>query len=151
MVDYAIKTRFGKLLSVHLKTPEYDPVPGRDPDYFCVFWVLGVPAEVSVLDLVNVFGWLDYGGEELRFVWPWEDLNLRRPVGEILSLAEAAARIGLSAPHLAKATRAGTLPAFRSNAGTGKSGEAPMMVNGQDLAWFVETVRKDVRRGRPRK
>jgi hypothetical protein len=153
MTDFIIRALRGELLTVHVKSPGFNPRPGEDSDELEAYHVLDAPEGVAIGDVVDIFAELVLsggGGRPPRFVWSWQDFLRRTPTGRDLDIDSAAREAGISAFTLKREIRDRVLPAShkRTNPDTGGRGWT-YMVNEHDLRWWKETCR--VPMGRPKK
>ena len=146
-MDLIFRVRNGKALTIHVKSPSYDPAPGGDPDGFGVCRVVGAPDETPVSELLNIFNDIDHSAP--RFLWTWEDFLGRVPTGPSLTLEECAEKVGIAAFTLRKAIVAGRLPARQASYEGFAGGSRPWLVNEFDLRWFAKCNRPPM--GRPKK
>lgn len=146
MTDLLIRAIRGEFVTIHVRSPRFDPPPGEEADGLAIYRVEDVPEGLAMGDAIDIFR--DLG--RTRFVWPWEDFVRRAPVGRTLAAAEAGERIGLSAFTIKKLCRERELPASRAPDAPNTGGIGiHYMVDENDLAWWAANKRRSV--GRPKK
>jgi hypothetical protein len=137
----------GEALSIHFRSPEFDPPPGGDPDRFETYLILGAPERASVSDALDVFAGLP-GKEAPRFVRTWDEFIRRTPPGRSLAAEEAGELVGLSAFTVRRFVRSRKLPASHGRGEGFGGGERPYRIDEGDLRWFM--ANRHVPRGRPK-
>ena len=147
MADMIIRTYKGEALSIHFRSPSYDPPPGADSEGFGAVLVAGVPELVSVADVLDIFKDMDHSAP--RFVWTWDDFLRRVPPGRALSTEEAGEIAGLSAFMIRRYATKRRLPAHMAPRKGFKGGNIRYLFNEYDVRWFAANVKAAV--GRPKK